>query len=49
MDTIFEYLKVKATAVSVRLRIYMCVLVYTNKLSSAVTGKTVAELTSNIA
>jgi hypothetical protein len=30
MDTIFEYLQVKATAVSVRLRIYLRALIYTN-------------------
>jgi hypothetical protein len=30
MDTIFEYLWVKATAVSMRLLIYLCALIYTN-------------------
>jgi hypothetical protein len=45
----FEYLQIKATAVYVRLQIYLCALIYTNKLSSAVAGKMVAELTSNIA
>jgi hypothetical protein len=30
VDTIFEYLRVKATSVSIRLRIYLCALIYTN-------------------
>jgi hypothetical protein len=49
MDTIFKTLQVKATAVSVRLQIYLCALEYTNKLSGAVAEETVAELTSNLA
>jgi hypothetical protein len=40
---------VKATAVSVHLRIYLCALIYTNKLSGAVAGEIVAELTLNLA
>jgi hypothetical protein len=40
---------VKATAVSVRLWIYLCVLINTNKLSSTVASETVAELTTNLA
>jgi hypothetical protein len=32
-----------------RLRIYLCALKYTNKLSGAVAGETVAELTMNLA
>jgi hypothetical protein len=32
-----------------RLWIYMCALIYTNKLSGAVAGETVAELTSSLA
>jgi hypothetical protein len=40
---------VKAIAVSVRLQIYLCVLIYTNKLSSAIAEETVAELTLNLA
>ena len=39
----------KATAVSVRLRIYLCALKYTNKLSGAVAGETVVELTTSLA
>jgi hypothetical protein len=35
--------------VSVRLRIYLCALIYTNKLSNTVVRETVAELTSNLA
>jgi hypothetical protein len=35
--------------VSVRLQIYLCVLIYTNKLSGAIAGETVAELISNLA
>jgi hypothetical protein len=38
---------VKATARA--LRIYLFALKYTNKLSSAIAGETVAELTSNLA
>jgi hypothetical protein len=39
---------VKATAVSVSMRIYLCALISTNKLSDAVAGKTVAELSLNL-
>jgi hypothetical protein len=39
VDTIFKTLWVKATAVSVRLRIYLCALKYTNKLSGAIAKK----------
>jgi hypothetical protein len=46
---IFEYLRMKAIAVSVRLWIYLCALIYTNKLSDVVVGETVAELISNLA
>jgi hypothetical protein len=49
MDTIFEYLQVKAIAVPVCLWIYLCALIYTNKLSDAIAGEMVAELTSNLA
>jgi hypothetical protein len=40
---------VKATIVSVRLWIYLCTLIYTNKLSSTITEETVVELTSSLA
>jgi hypothetical protein len=43
-----EDFRVKATAVSMRLRIYLCALIYTNKLSGAVTGEMVAELTTSL-
>jgi hypothetical protein len=49
MDMIFKNLWVKATVVSMHLQIYLCLLIYTNKLSSAVVGETVAKLTSNLA
>jgi hypothetical protein len=49
VDTIFKYLQVKATTVFMRLRIYLCAFIYTNKLFGAVVGETVAELTSNLA
>jgi hypothetical protein len=39
MDTILKTLRVKATMVSMRLRIYLCALKYTNKLSGAVGKK----------
>jgi hypothetical protein len=39
---------VNATAVSVGLQIYLCALKYTNKLSDAVAGETVAELTTSL-
>jgi hypothetical protein len=42
MDTIFKTLRVKATTVSVRLRIYLRALKITNKLFGAVAGETVA-------
>jgi hypothetical protein len=48
MDMIFKTLRVKATMVSVRLRIYLCALKYTN-ISGTVAEETVAELTSNLA
>jgi hypothetical protein len=44
-----EYFRVKAIAVSMRLRIYLCVLIYTNKLSSAIAEETVTELILNLA
>jgi hypothetical protein len=40
---------VKAIVVSVRLQIYLCALVYTNKLFGTVVGETVAELTLSLA
>jgi hypothetical protein len=40
---------VKAITVSVRLRIFLCALIYTNKLSGAVAGETVVELTLSLA
>jgi hypothetical protein len=49
MDMTFINLWVKATAVSVLLWIYMCALIYTNKLSGTIAGETIAELTSNLA
>jgi hypothetical protein len=39
-DTL-EYSRVRATAVSVRLRIYLCAFKNTNKLSGAVAGETI--------
>jgi hypothetical protein len=44
-----EYFQVKATAISVRLPIYLCALINTDKLFSAVAEETVAELTTNLA
>jgi hypothetical protein len=46
---IFENLRVKATAVFVRLQIYLCALICANKLSGVVAGETVAKLTLNLA
>jgi hypothetical protein len=40
---------VKGTTVSLCLRIYLCALTNTNKLSSAVAGEMVAELATNLA
>jgi hypothetical protein len=40
VDTILKTLRVKATMVSVRLRIYLCALKNTNKLSGVVAGET---------
>jgi hypothetical protein len=45
---IFKTLRLKATAVFIRLRIYLCALKYTNKLSSAVAGETVTKLDTNL-
>ena len=39
----------RATAISVRLRIYLCALINTNKLSGVVAEGTVAELTMSLA
>jgi hypothetical protein len=39
----------KPTAVFVRLWIYLCSLIYTNKLFDAVTGEMIAELTTSLA
>ena len=39
----------KAIVVSVHLRIYLCALKYTNKLSGAVAEEMVAELTLSLA
>ena len=44
-----EYFRVKATTVSMRLRIYLYALKYTNNLSDVVAGETIAELTTNLA
>ena len=41
-----EYSWVKATAVSVHLRIYLCTFKNTNKLSGTVVGETVTEPTN---
>ena len=48
VDTILGYLRVKATAVSVRLWIYLYALKYTNKLSGAVAGEMIAKLTLSL-
>ena len=41
MDTILEILLGESIVVSMRLRIYLCVLINTNKLSSAVAGEAI--------
>jgi hypothetical protein len=39
----------KATVVSMRLRIYLCAFIYTNKLSGSIVGKIVVDLTMSLA